>query len=899
VCCLHHNAALFLTCIGCLIVQIQNFRDSTGSTVNSTTNQVGGASVVPFSIHNHHEHIIPSPFVDIRKRIENLEKSAEKRAAGKKSASRSGDNAVSKENVPAAASHKNAFKGPKTFTTVLFPTLASVHAEINILGRTEYKDQSRRQNSIYSRDGLPPPTPLASVPSTPITAKATPAQKPRMMLDGTNVKEFEAALAMVTNPVLYLEPAKSFEDQAAIMGKLRDSLHDGPAPKPKTRKRTVAEVAADEAQAAKEERFLLNYDESYTAATIAAATSGRAAGVSSEAQVGVSYDRSFKRLKTLETIKLQHAKIEQERRDQEARLQQAKNQQAKNQQAAAEEAKRREMREMQQKKLQQQAQLEQYKRQREKDMAQLQNNIAASNAQKLARSAAALSPRTAQGGAAPMSPDVRQSSPGSPPTPDNNAALAGVPMARDPSSQGISSPARPPSAAQRPNGVAMQRQISQVTHSNTGTPQALSTPNMANVGPVRNMTPQPMHGSPAPNHQSTPIMMPPTNGQLTPEQQQQLTNMNMYRNRMMHQQQLAAQQGLGMPGTQLSPQQMQMMQMQRQLSQQGGAVQNPVANGMPGNPSMQMAPGANGQPANPLVALANQVNTFLQNMMRAAQNTSPILVQLVQTFIEKKKEWEGRWQLSTNARKMNFLNTHGGAPNPQQIEMFRNNELIAFQTHWRQFTTQAQVAYQRQRTLIMQQQHQHQMLQQQQQQQQQQGPQQQQPQSQQQQQQQQAQQQAAQQQAAQQQAAQQQAAQQQAAQQQALQQQAAQQQAAQQQAAQQQQPQMMMNQGRQMMQAGGHQMSVQPSTQQYAQALQQHKMNILSQNPHLQAQHAQQIHANAQAQQAHAQQAHRNFMFQNMQMQGLTPAQMQQMGMGMAAQGQMQPGQGMPGGQGM
>jgi transcription factor SPT20 len=808
-----------------------------------------------------------------------MEKSAEKKAAGKKSASRSGDNAVSKENAPAATSHKNAFKGPKTFTTVLFPTPASVHAEINMLGRTEYKDPSRRQNSIYSRDGFPPPTPLASVPSTPITSKATPAQKPRMMLDGTNVKEFEAALAMVTNPVLYLEPAKSFEDQAAIMGKLRDSLHDGPAPKPKTRKRTVAELAADEAQAAKEERFLLNYDESYTAATIAAATSGRAAGVSSEAQVGVSYDRSFKRLKTLETIKLQHAKIEQERRDQEARLQAAKNQQAKNQQAAAEEAKRREQ--QQQKKLQQQAQLDQYKRQREKEMAQLQNNIAASNAQKLARSNAALSPRAAQGGAGPMSPDVRQSTPGSPPTPDTNAALAGVPMARDPSSQGVASPARPPSAAQRPNGAAMQRQISQVTHSNNGTPQALSTPNMANVGPVRNMTPQPpMHGSPAPNHQSTPIMMPSANGQLTPEQQHQLTNL--YRNRMM-QQQLAAQQGLAMPGTQLSPQQYQMMQMQRQISQQGGAAQNPIANGMPGNPNAQMAPGANGQQANQLMALATQINNMLQNMMRAAQSTSPVLVKMVTTFIEKKAAWEARWQTMTNARKASFLNQHGGTPSAQQVEMFRNNEMMAYQTHWREFTTQAQAAFQKQRN-ILQQQHLHQMQQQQQ------GLQQQQPQSQQQQQQQ----------------AQQQAAQQQAQQQQVAQQQAAQQLAAQQQAAQQQQPQMMMSQGRQMMPMGGHPMSVSQS-QHYQQQLQQHKMNIINQNPQLQAQnqalqaHAAQAHAaQVQAAQFHANAQARNFMLQNMPgMQGLTPAQMQQMGMGMAAQGQMQPGQGMPGGQGM
>jgi hypothetical protein len=200
--------------------------------------------------------------------------------------------------------------------------------------------------------------------------------------------------------------------------------------------------------------------------------------------------------------------------------------------------------------------MEQFKRlQREKEIQQ-NNAIAAANAQKL-RAGAALH-------AGPMSPDVRQSTPGSPPTPDH-----GVSMARDPSNE-IASPARPPSAQRHPNGMAR-------IPPNMGTPQAQSTPQMANVGPVRNMTPQPqMLGSPAPNN--TP-MMTPTNGQLTPEQQHQL---NMYRNQRMMQQQMG-QPGLGLQGTQLSPQQMQMMQMQRQISQ--GAIQNP---GMPVNKQGQL-----------------------------------------------------------------------------------------------------------------------------------------------------------------------------------------------------------------------------------------------------------------------------------------------------------------------
>src|SRR6202012_535459 len=113
---------------------------------------------------------------------------------------------------------------------------------------------------------------------------------------------------------------------------------------------------------------------------------------------------------------------------------------------------------------------------------------------------------------------------------------------------------------------------------------------------------------------------------------------------------------------------------------------------------------------NPLMVLANQVSNFLQNMMRAAQTTSPILVQLVNTFIEKKKDWEARWQMSTNVRKANFLNQHSSAPNPQQIELFRNGEMTLYQNHWRQFTTQAQAAFQKQRSIILHQQQQHQLM---------------------------------------------------------------------------------------------------------------------------------------------------------------------------------------------
>ena len=300
---------------GCLIVQVQDHR-TTGSNSQTSSSTAGNDKNVPFSIHNYNEHLTPSPFVPYPKSAtasdpsSRIEKSKQDTGKTEKDSSQ-GD----------IRSQKGPAKGPRTFTTVLFPTQQSVEEELYVLANTpdpRANNRKQSQASVSSRTPasatMPhPPTPLSAVPPTPTAGP--PSKKQKMLLKESDVRDLQTKLTTSSAHPLYLEPVANLEEASKLIQCLTDSLHKEHLPSPKTRKRTVAELEADEAQAASEQRFMLIMDE-----RLAASAAGTKAGnVDGEAGAAV-FEPRFERFKTIENIKAAHREKEQQM--QEARAQQ-------------------------------------------------------------------------------------------------------------------------------------------------------------------------------------------------------------------------------------------------------------------------------------------------------------------------------------------------------------------------------------------------------------------------------------------------------------------------------------------------------------------------------------------------------------------------------------------------
>lgn len=682
---------------GCLIVEVHDHKTGAKSTPANATNQVGGSSNTPFSINNYNEHITASAFAPFPSDKLQL------KPGGAKASSTGGDavNGVKesdKENMPApdhpaSATQKKQAKGPRIFTVVLFPTNLSLEEEKNILARTPISDARgiKRILQASSRDGMTPtlgqpPTPLASVPSTPLTAKSTP-RKQKMALDETNVHDFEAEVLRITNPKLYLEPVKNTNEMFDVLRALAHPLHSEKPTGPKTRKRTVAELAADEAQAANEELYALSLDERHQQSTAA----GGVAASDGQAGAASSFEPTFKRFKTLENIKIKHAELEREKKEAAAREAHMKRQQSEADALKKQELDRRQA---------EQARLEQAKADLLKQQA-MNQRLAQQQAQAQATPITShpqhmsnmmptsTHPQLQQvQNTTHMSPVLRQASQ----TPMNSSpmlggpAMSSMPMTSLPtvataSNQGARSPARPPtSMSAHPNSAGMARQVSQQHQmgSGHGTPQMLSTPSMGPAVPVtRNMTPQPravtQQGSPIGPVQSTPMMATPSHmSQMTPEQQQQHAAM-MQANQLRLQQQRGQHQQAAMrnnAGMQGSPQNMQqMMAMQQRQQQQMGAStpgqQNPqqmMANRqamlqmqmqMQQQNAMQQ-----GSPNNNMMSGQNQM--VGQNNMQ--QQHHPLMAQIQAQRQQILQQYQGQ----RRQREAALIMQHGGG-NPQAV----------------------------------------------------------------------------------------------------------------------------------------------------------------------------------------------------------------------------------------
>jgi transcription factor SPT20 len=535
----------------CLIVELTDYR-STGAKPRDDTNSLGDSGTSAFSIHNYNNFITPSPHVPYPSGNKTDAKAKEAEAHAKEAESKE-----DKENMPApaqnGAAQKQAVK-PKTWTVVCFPTPQSHQADLQLLASTPLPDMAtlKRMQAAGRAAGMPP-TPMTAVPPTPTFPTGPSPKRQKMVLDDSNIYEFESEFYNATCPKLHLEPTKSFQESIALMDVMTHQNNKNEPPTRKTRKRTTAELQADEAEAAATQRFMLAGDEQQ-AHMATTSTGGDEGAVRAAANT-----QNFARLKTLTTIKANHEEADRRKKEEDARLAQAKRQA----QIEAEAQKRRDMETNRQQAAEHERRILQ--QQQAAQQQQLQQNEAlraASHAQQMANATAAQMNQTPQSATqSQFSPVVRNATPmtaaAASPRVNGQAShpMGGTPMVATASNHAIASPARPPSAVSHQH---MARSVSQQQNlSRTGTPQMVQgTPVMNAAMPNRNMTPTPVRmgqGSPSMSMQgATPTMMhTPQPGQnMTPEHMQQLQNQQLMQQRMLQQQQQQhlQQQSNGTPG---------------------------------------------------------------------------------------------------------------------------------------------------------------------------------------------------------------------------------------------------------------------------------------------------------------------------------------------------------------
>ena len=610
-------------------MQIHDHR-SANSSSQSSSSSIKLEKNVPFSVHNHNPHLTPSPFVP-HPELSKAEAAA-KEVSAKDTPSSDTTNGVAtvkieKENQPPSEQPStvpsSVAKNVRTFTTVLFPTPLSLQQEVfteattpNL--RSNHRKQSQADSRVPGSTTLTqPPTPLSAVTPTP-SSIGPPLKRQKMRISGADVAHFEAKLLTATSAPLFLEPAENLQDCENIAKALQDPLAMNKPPAPKARKKTSAELAADDALAAESQRFMLLMDERLEPSADAASGSGPNDGHAG----ATAFAPRFERFKAIEEIKLAHT--EKARRSQEAkeaRDQQVALDKAKQEQAQRENVARQQL-QMGQAQAQAQAkhrheQLQEIQfRQAAAQQAQHQANLNTialqQQGQQLARPQAhgptpsgilnnAHHAKVSQ--AMHSSPIMRNG------TPQNNASspLIGdsgmgqvgmsVPMGLSTSSQGAGSPSRPGSAMQHghPTPAAMAAHLNQVQPpSRNGTPRMPNgTPGLRQATPAQRHTPTPhmSYASPAASAMAgTPILgqtvmaTPQLNGQplnaqqqMYIQQQQEQFRQQQIRaqQRQLMEQQMLSQRALqgSPPNAQMSPRNQQLLQLQMQNQPQGATNQ--------------------------------------------------------------------------------------------------------------------------------------------------------------------------------------------------------------------------------------------------------------------------------------------------------------------------------------
>ncbi|KAI4150834.1 MAG: hypothetical protein LQ340_003876 [Diploschistes diacapsis] len=426
---------------GCLIVQIHDHRNTSKDTTSSSTAKTNDRNQSA-SIHSYNQYLTPSPYVPYpnTKVQDEAEASPNTGATGKAETLQRINSANNDQENPVSKTPR----GPRTFTTVLFPT--SLTLQEDVLRYANAVDQrSINRKSSQAGNSRAPGAGTGTGPSANIGTSGPPAKKQKLQYSNKSLQSIESTMILSTAPPLHLDPVKDADEAQALLDKLADPLCCRDPPAPKSRKRTIAELAADEALAAEEQRFMLIMDERLGSGFSVTGT-GKAVGADNEG-TSTNFEARFERFKTLEEIK----QVNSEKKERET---------------------------------QQLPQAQQPKAKAEAESAHEQKIINA----KLANAQVSQSPPVVRN----MTPQTASS----PPMP--NAVQRGasaVSMNISNSAQGAGSPPRPGSALQHghPGPVSMAAQRSQQPPSRNGTPSMPNgTPRGQHATPVmRNLTPTP------------------------------------------------------------------------------------------------------------------------------------------------------------------------------------------------------------------------------------------------------------------------------------------------------------------------------------------------------------------------------------------------------------------------
>ena len=611
---------------GCLIVRVVDHK-SASEQARKTSAPLSDDKNEPFSIHNYNEHVTPSPFVPYPKHEQSSENPASK--ANGESSGQSGAGAKEKQTDghDGASSPKPSPPKPRIFTTVLHPTPRSVHAELTLLATTPNpKSTSKKQSAHWQASSG-----STSAPQSPVLTsgdRGHVAKKQKMLVEPQDILECESKLTRALAPPLFLEPVDSLDAVHNLLSFLESPLHHDRPPSPKRRKRTVAELAADEALAAEEERFMLIMDERLEPSSSSTSGGTKSAGVDDAGGAG-AFEPRFARFKTLENIRMQHeekarreheAKVKSELAKRQVQEQERERRRVMEQRQAEEKAKEETRRHNQQQaqarilaaqqqgkqalgntigqKQQQQQQQQQQQLQQQQQQKQQQQQLQQQQQQKLQQQQQQIQlQQQQQQQQQQASPIIRNQTPQNTSSPVIGVTARGsVPMAVTGSA---GSPQRPPSSLQHahPNAMGHPMAPSTSQHSRNGTPQlAQVTPSMSHATPVlRNVTPVPRMSHGSPNNSGMAATPVPAHAVMGTPQIVNGIGLTPQQVAMHRQQQILAQQRQLAAQGQLNPQQMAQLQsnlgatrmMQLQALQQRQAQQQSRPSGAQMTPQQQ------------------------------------------------------------------------------------------------------------------------------------------------------------------------------------------------------------------------------------------------------------------------------------------------------------------------
>ncbi|KAF2218471.1 Spt20 family-domain-containing protein, partial [Elsinoe ampelina] len=239
---------------GCLIVEVHNHR--TQEVKAQKKNEQEPDSEKTFSLHKYNEHITPSPYAPFP---DKQEEPANKKQKLSPDTEETEKEKKDKHDMPAPEPKQKKGADAQIFTIVLHPTDLSRHSEMMWLSTVPLPDTKARKASA-TREAMTPTSSSTPVPSTPGGARA--GNKPvKMLLEESDFYTFEADYLLATEPPLILEPAKDADEARNILDALEHPLHSHAPTSTQTRKRTQADMAADDAQVAREEQRMLILDE--------------------------------------------------------------------------------------------------------------------------------------------------------------------------------------------------------------------------------------------------------------------------------------------------------------------------------------------------------------------------------------------------------------------------------------------------------------------------------------------------------------------------------------------------------------------------------------------------------------------------------------------------------------